>query len=180
MSMFDFSGVRTLNTGDSKFFFYSVDKQNELFKMNFKGLDMFFTSLDLLGKDGIGHAMILFDGYNDTAKELYEVPQIRKFVKELFKRYPHVLNYVNFDLEGEKHLLASLLDVEAVFRGEKMTFAQHNKKYGIGTPMPRYDMRIHMDKERMREIMTAMFVHGNQLGVAKYTDKQVERLMKIF
>jgi hypothetical protein len=124
--------------------------------------------------------MILFDGYNDTAKELYEVPQIRKYVKELFKRYPHVLNYVNFDLEGERHLLASLLDVEAMYKGERLTFAQHNKKYGMGTPMPRYQMKLHMDKETMRTLMTAMFVHGNSLGLSEYCDKQVQRLMNTF
>jgi hypothetical protein len=169
---------KTINTLGKKFFFYSVDKQEELFKMNFEGLDMFFHTLDSLGKDGIGHAMIMIDGYNDTATELYEIPQVRKFIKELFNRYPHVLNYINFDLEGQKYMLACLFDVEMVSRGERLTFDQHAKKYGPLTPMPRYDMRLKIDKEKMAEIMLAMFAYGNERGLSKYCDKQVERLTR--
>lgn len=172
------TGLKTINAGGKKFFFYNVDKVEELFKMNFQGLDLFFKTLDSLGKDGIGHAMILIDGYNDTADELYEIPQVRKFIKELFNRYPHVLNYVNFDMEGERYMLASLFDVEAVYRGERMTFAEHSKKYGRNTPMPRYDMKLRIDKELVRKIMTAMFLHGNSLGLSKYCDKQVERFTR--
>jgi hypothetical protein len=105
---------------------------------------------------------------------------VRKFVKELFSRYPHVLNYINFELEGHKYLLASLLDVKAVFRGERMTFEEHAKKFGYTKPMPRYNMALDLDKNLLADIMKAMFIHGNSLGVSKYTDKQVEKLMNVF
>lgn len=180
MSVFDFSGLRTVITGDKKFFFYSVDKKDELFKMNFEGINMFFKSLDTLGNKAIGHAMILFDGYNDVSTELHEIPQVRKFVKEMFTRYPHVLNYINFDLEGHHVLLACLLDINTVSRGEKLTFDEHAKKYGYGTPMPRLNVQMKMSNEQLASLVGAMFAHGNMIGATKKADKQAERLMKIF
>ncbi|HLI46792.1 MAG TPA: hypothetical protein VKU94_06325, partial [Geobacterales bacterium] len=125
MMAFDFSGMSVMSTGDTELYVYSIDKVNELFKMNFKGIDDFFCMLDKKGSKAFGHTMILFDGYNDTATELYEIPQVRKFVKELFERYPHVLNYINFDLEGQNVLLMSLLDVEVFFKGEMLTFDEY-------------------------------------------------------
>lgn len=180
MSMFDFSGLRTVITGDKKFFFYSVDKKEELFKMNFEGLDLFFESLDTLGNKAIGRTMILFDGYNDVATELHEIPQVRKFVKEMFDRYPHVLNYVNFDLEGHHVLLASLLDVKALYKGEKLTFDEHAKKYGHGTPMPRFNMQMNMTNTQLAHLVGSMFHHGNTIGATKKADNQAKRLIKIF
>lgn len=174
------SGQKQLNFGDKSVYFYNVDKEEELFKMNFKGLDMFFASLDLLGSKGIGNAMVLIDGYNDVTTELYEIPQVRKFVKELFKRYPHVLNYINFDLEGHTYLLASLLDVETAYKGEKLTFRQHEKKYGYGTPMPRFNMKLFVKNHQFAEIVSSMFAHGNIIGATKKADKQVYKLMNIF
>lgn len=174
------SGQKELNLGDKTVYFYNVDKEEELFKMNFQGLDMFFASLDVLGKKGIGNAMILIDGYNHVTTELYEIPQVRKFVKELFKRYPHLLNYINFDLEGHHYLLASLLDVETVYKGEKLTFRQHEQKYGHDAPMPRFNMKLSMKNDQLAEIVISMFAHGNAIGATKKADSQVHRLMSIF
>lgn len=180
MSIFDFSGEKTMNFGDKKLFFYSVDKDEELLKMNFEGLDTFFKSLDKIGRKGIGHAMIMFDGYNHVSTELNEIPEVRKFVKELFNRYPHVLNYINYDLEGHHVLLSSLLDIETVYAGERLTFAEHAKKYGFRTPMPRYNIKLDIPKELLAHIIKAMFLHGNKTRNTKYADRQVHRLMQIF
>jgi|SRR5437764_4182838 hypothetical protein len=173
------TGQREMKFGDKAVFFYSVDKEEELFKMNFEGVDMFFKSLDLMGDKAIGKAMILFDGYNEVATELYEIPQVRKFVKEMFRRHPQLLVYINFDLEGEKVLLSCLFDVEAVNMGKRMTFAEHAKEYGWTTPMPRYNMWIKYDKNMLAKLMSAMFTHGNVTGLTKLCDKQVNRFMRL-
>lgn len=176
----NFKGQSTMNVGDRKFFFYSIDKETELFPMNFEGIDQFFTMLDSQGKKAIGNAMILFDGYNDVTTELFEIPQVRKFVKEMFDRYPHLLNYINFDLEGHHSLLASLLDLETGYVGEKLTFDEHIKKYGMHTPMPRFNVRLDMSNDQLAHIAKAMFQHGNKLKASKYADAQVRRLITIF
>lgn len=173
------TGQKTMRFGDKSHFFYSVDKEEELFKMNFEGIDKFFMTLDLLGPKGIGHAMILFDGYNEVATELYEIPQVRKFVKEMFNRHPQLLLYINFDLEGEKSLLACLFEVKMVEVKERLTFEEHAKKYGKTTPMPRYNMLIKYEPNMLAKIATAMFVHGNVTGLTRECDKQTKRFMDI-
>jgi hypothetical protein len=180
MNIFDFTGERIIFAGDKKLFLYSVDKQEELFKMNFKGIDTFFNTLDSVGNKAIGNAMILFDGYNDVATELYEVPQVRKFVKELFNRYPYLLNYINFDIEGHHSLLACLLDIEVMYKGERLTFDEHAKRYGFGKPMPKHNVHMKMPSELLAHLVKSMFSHGNTTGTTKYADKQAYKLMEIF
>jgi hypothetical protein len=178
--MYDFTGQRTMTFGDKSLFFYSVDKKEELFKMNFEGIDMFFDTLDKMGKKAFGNAMVLFDGYNDTAKELFEIPQVRKYVKELFKRYPHLLNYINFDLEGHHSLLACLLDIQVAYKGERLTFDQHISRYGIETPLPRHNIYMSIPNELLVELTVAMFHHGNKLGLSNLANKKVMKLHEIF
>lgn len=180
MKGFNFTGLSVMQEAGRKLFIYSVDKEEELLQMDFSSLDEFFRMLDKLGRKGVGHAMILFDGYNETTTELNEITEVRKFVKELFNRYPHVLNYINFDLEGHVVLLSCLLDIETVYMGHKMTFDEHIEKFGFNTPMPRYNVKMHFPKDLMVKIITAMFGYGNANNVTKYTDRQVHRLMKIF
>jgi hypothetical protein len=171
-------GLNTLGTGKNAMFFYNVGKEEETERLNFEGLDMFFKTLDKLGKKAFGHAIIMFDGYNDTAIELYEIPEVRAFVKELFKRYPHVLNYINFDLEGHKHLMTSLFDVEVMYQGERLTFAEHEKRYGYFTPMPRYDAYISMPDKEIQRIKSAMLQHGSRLNSLKRANEQFQRFSR--
>jgi hypothetical protein len=175
-----FTGTTTVMTGNKKLFFYSVDKDEELFKMNFEGIDTFFKTLDSQGKNGIGNAIILVDGYNDVTTELYEIPQVRKFVAELFKRYPHVLNYVNFDLEGHVWLLSSWLDMTAVYAGKKLTFEEHIKKYGIDAPLPRFNVKLDIPTPLLNSTIKAMREHGNKIKANKNVENQVARLNAIF
>jgi hypothetical protein len=167
-------GLNTLGTGKNIMFFYNVDKEDETEKLNFEGLDMFFHTLDKLGKRAFGSAIIMFDGYNDIVTELYEIPEVRAFVKELFERYPHVLNYINFDLEGQKHLLTCLFDVEVFYQGERLTFDEHAKKYGRLTPMPRYDAYISMPRKQIEKLKSAMLQHGSRLNSLKRANEQVQ------
>ena len=175
-----FSGTGAINLGNKRFFFYSVDKDKELFKMNFEGLDLFFKTLDSQGRKGIGHAMVLIDGYNDVTTELFEVPQVRKYVKEMFNRYPHLLNYIDFDLEGHHWLLASWLDMLAVHGGKKMTFEEHIKKFGPHMPMPRFNIRLDMPKEKLNSTISTMRAHGRKIRADRNVEQQVNRLRSIF
>lgn len=177
---FNFKGTSVIEEAGKRLFVYSIDKDEELIPMNFKGIDEFFKMLDKLDRKGIGHAMILFDGYNETATELHELPEVRNFVKELFKRYPYVLNYINFDLEGHHVLLSSFLDIETIYAGKRMTFAEHIERHGFHTPMPRMNVYMHFPKELMTWVVMSMFAHGNNHKVTKYADRQVQRLMNIF
>lgn len=168
-------GVNALGTGKNVMWFYNVDKEGETEKLNFEGLDKFFKTLDKLGKKAFGNAVIMFDGYNDIVTELYEIPEVRAFVKELFERYPHALNYINFDLEGHKHLLTCLFDVQVMYFGERLTFAEHEKKYGKFTPMPRYDAYLNMPNKEIQRIKSAMLQHGSRLNSLKRANEQIQR-----
>jgi hypothetical protein len=178
--MFDFSGHRTMIVGGKTIFLYNIHKDSELLPMNFEGIDEFFRTLDKLGKKAIGHAIILFDGYDDITTELYEIPEVRNFVKKMFERYPHLLNYINFDLEGHTYLLASITDVESLFVGEKLTIEEHIKRYGIHTPLPRVNLYINLPNGYLQHITEAMLEHGKKNRCEKYAERQVYKLDKIF
>lgn len=180
MGLFDFSGSAVMNVGDKQLYIYSIDKDEELLKMNFEGIDLFLKSMDKLGRKAFGHTMILFDGYNDTATELHEIHEVRVFVKELFNRYPHVLNYISFELEGHNVLLSSLLDFESFYVGERKTLDEYFAQYGYKKPLPRYNVRLDLPKDVSNMITDAMKEHGRKLRGEKYAERQIHKFNKIF
>lgn len=175
-----FSGTSAMQVGNDKFFFYSVDKEQELFKMNLDGIESFFSMLDKLGKKAIGHVVVLFDGYNDITDELFEIHEVRNYVQEMFKRFPHLLNYINFDLEGHHWLLSCLVDVDSIYAGRKMTFEEHIKQFGTHVPMPRFLVHMHMPDPMLNKLINAMRIHANKLKAGKQVEGQVMRLRAIF
>jgi hypothetical protein len=177
---YDFSGTETLDMGNGRqLFIYSIDKENELIPLNFKGIDEFFKQLDKMKRKAFNNTMILFDGYNDTTEELHEIPEVRAFVKELFERYPHVLNYVNFELEGHHVLLSSLTDVVTLSGINKMTLEEMDRVYGVGN-YPKMQVSMTMPNMQSQRLCNAMLAHGIRLNQTTKAELKVRQFQKIF
>lgn len=60
------------------------------------GAKKFLRILDLKeGKNAYGRVVIYIDGYNDVVEELYEIPEVRKWVRRLINEVPHLWYYIS-------------------------------------------------------------------------------------
>jgi hypothetical protein len=178
----NFSGQSTLFAGDKALYIYSIDKDGELLKMNYDGISKFFSTLDKLGgRKSFGKAMILFDGYNDVPDELHEIPEVRKYVKGLFERFPHLLYYVNFDLEGHHVLLASLLDFQSMYQGQRLTPEELWNRYRTDkSSVPRHQMFLSMPRTLLQKLQSAVVEHGYMMKREDLGAKLAYKLGKMF
>lgn len=178
----NYSRISTMFTGGKQLFIYNIDKENELLKKDYEGIGTFLRTLDKLGgRKSFGSAMILFDGYNDVADELHEIKEVREYVKELFERFPHILYYVNFELEGHHVLLSSLLDYVSLSKNEKMSPIEIEKRYGLDPKnRPKHLMYLTMPRVLLEKLQIATIEHGKKMKRKDLGEKLAYKLGKIF
>jgi hypothetical protein len=178
----NFSGMSQIFAGDRNLFIYSVDKEGEILAMNYDGISQFIDTLDKLGgRKSYSSAIIMFDGYNDVPDELHEIPEVRRFVKGMFDRFPHLLYYINFEMEGHHVLLASLLDFKQLSRGEKLSPIEMEKKYGHDfSKIPRNNMFLIMPNYVLKTMQEAIIEHGKKMKRLELGTKLAYRLGKMF
>lgn len=60
---------------------------------------------------GYDSMLISFDDYNDTPDEIYEITEIRAWVKRAFKSYPHLLYFITNMEQNRGMLIACVSDI---------------------------------------------------------------------
>lgn len=65
-------------------------------------------NLEKEGKKSKGGLIILFDGYNYDPREIYQIPQIRNFVRKLYEKHPYFIYFMN-DADNNDYLLLACL-----------------------------------------------------------------------
>ncbi len=69
-------------------------------------------------KNSCGKLIILFDGYDYDEREVYEIPEIREYVKKLFSSNEDLFYYLSAIENNSNMLLACLSDFEKIRRNE--------------------------------------------------------------
>jgi hypothetical protein len=171
-----------MNLGDKRLFIYNVDKESEILPLNYEGISEFISTLDKLGgRKSFSSALIYFDGYNDVTDELHEIIEVRKYVKGLFDRFPHLLYYINFELEGHHVLLSSLLDFQSVSVGERLTPIQLTEKYGFDhANIPKNNVFLRMPNDLLRHMEESILAHAKMMKRERLGQKLVYRLTNMF
>ena len=54
------------------------------------------------GKEFRSRLLITFNGYHDDPREVYQIPEIRKWVRSVYKQVPHLFYFLAPELEGMK------------------------------------------------------------------------------
>ena len=70
-------------------FFYSIDKK-EVKKKDFKRLDEAIKFFETAGVDARGKLIITFSGYMDNPLEIYQINEIRDYVKKLYQKHSNL------------------------------------------------------------------------------------------
>jgi len=73
-----------------------------------KKTGIFFNNLKKCGLKGREKAVLMFDGYEEIADEVFEIEAIRKWSQKLFSEYPHLFYFIN-NIDGSRDRLACCL-----------------------------------------------------------------------
>ncbi|MFS0557489.1 hypothetical protein [Brevibacillus sp. 179-C9.3 HS] len=101
---------------DHEILIFQLEK-GEVTHQKFERLLSFIADLDKRQDKGFGSLMLAIDGWDHVPEELYEIPQVRKFMVKLIRMIPHLLFYLNPVNQMPYQLLASLSDVQKFYHG---------------------------------------------------------------
>ncbi|MDN4106160.1 hypothetical protein QYF56_22615 [Paenibacillus polymyxa] len=100
-------------------------------EMSFKIVETSLSFLHHQGASSFGKIITMFDGYNDIKDEVYEIKEVRKWVKGLFQRYPYFLYFINYSLDSHITLLSCVSDIAAVYTGGETLSPKEYETLGI-------------------------------------------------
>lgn len=157
--------MKMINKGIEPFIIYHITKE-EVLTGDMRGLDEYFKLATRLGSYGRQNLSIACSGYDDVPDELYEIPEVRKYVQKMFKRYPYMLYYINTETESEHWLLSSVADeVNSVVQGDyadtKLTALELVEKYGFDTP--RFHAMLTFKNGSLVDILKPIIAHGKKI-----------------
>lgn len=96
-----------------------------------------FHKLDRNAKDYSNSVTLLFEGYDEDPREIYQIPEIREWVKLLLNKVPHLLYYLCDFTESIKMMYLCVAKIKniSVFQNRKnceMEFESELRDYIIG------------------------------------------------
>ncbi|QNR70161.1 hypothetical protein IAQ67_14300 [Paenibacillus peoriae] len=100
-------------------------------EMSFEVVERCLSFLLEQGANSFGKIITMFDGYNDIKDEVYEINEVRKWVKGLFDLYPHFLYFINYSLDSHITLLSCVGDIQISYVGDETLSPNEYVRLGI-------------------------------------------------
>ncbi|URJ76384.1 hypothetical protein MF621_004091 (plasmid) [Bacillus velezensis] len=129
-SKLDYKEIKDLVEKGGKPFIVRHLSKREVVEKDFLQIDEALSVFSKIGKPLRGCLAITCGGYDDITDELFEIMEVREYVREVFNKHPHIFYYINTEMDTHKWLIESLVDVETYFVGEKLTDRQIYERYG--------------------------------------------------
>jgi hypothetical protein len=151
--------------GQKPMMFYHLSK-DEIVNKDLSGVDKTMRTAQAVGKGVRQCVIITCGGYDDIPDELFEIPEVRIFVKHMFDKYPHILYYINSEFEAEHWLLTSLVDVQALRSDEQLNAHELVAKYGYFN-IPKFQTLLTFEGDYFVKLLKAIIGHGKRNKDAK-------------
>lgn len=129
-------------------------------------IEKYFHQLTKNGQTAYQTVFIIFDGYDDTTDQVYEIKEIRDWVYSLFRLFPHFLYFINPQIDTHITLLACLGDVETLLIGSPpLTPNEYNElELDMMTHSPRHFYNISIEDDLFMAMDYALQNYGNCIG----------------
>ena len=159
---------------------YNIAKKDILNK-DYEGVLSFIALLDKLGgRKSHGNALIMVDGYNDVVEELYEIMEVREYVQGLFKLVPHLLYYINFELDGHAYLINCLTDITTVLPiNRKSPIELHMEHLGNPDTLPHYTSKLTFKREVINKMYADIRAHAKRVKRQELGEKTIYQIEKL-
>lgn len=126
--MMDISGLSNLDP--DALYLINISKSS-IDSMSFSFIDECVNILHELHKKAYRSVIIMIDGYGDIAAEVYEIPEVRSWIKELFEKYPYFLYFINYSVDSHITLLSCIGDIKVTYYGEETLSPREYTRHGI-------------------------------------------------
>ncbi len=94
---------------------YSVTKK-EIQSQSIERINKSISVLRENLKNSCGKLMVIFDGYNQDSREIYEIDEIRNYVSKLFNNNQDLFYYLTNISQNSKLMLACMGDIKQIKR----------------------------------------------------------------
>lgn len=173
---------------------HNITKE-EVQKKDYSGIEKLFSVLRTLKTEARGKIALQFAGYDDNPKEIYEIKEIRDYLSEMFNRWPEMFYYITQKNVIYKVLLACIVDVKilvkgdkkgvdsVLFEGESLTPVHfslsipENIRYTIQTKIREYGHQIGEKEEVINTIIENLLIPSK--GVQDDVEENTESLRRI-
>ncbi|QRV11350.1 hypothetical protein JR311_20205 (plasmid) [Bacillus velezensis] len=148
--------------GEKPFIVRHLSKR-EIVEKDFFQIEEALSVLSKIGKPLRGCLAITCGGYDDVTDELFEIMEVREYVREVFEKHPHIFYYISTDMGNHKWLVQCLFDVETFFVGEKLTDRQVFEKYGTDhESIPRMLSSLNDRENLLPRLLKGIIQHGKR------------------
>jgi hypothetical protein len=124
---------------------------------------------------------ISFHGYDDTATEVWETPEVRKWCHKLINKVPYLFYYLEQEAyETRNTIMLCLNDHEAVLMGDKKSpeeYAAEGKEY---QDLPRYMIKIHIHQKSFRLMAAEIRKHARQYGSLAKAEQVIQEMSDMY
>lgn len=130
------------------------------------GIERYFHQLTKNGPAAYQSVLFIFDGYDDTTEQVYEIKEIRDWVYSLFRLFPHFLYFINTRIDTHITLLACLGDVETLLVGNAPLTPNQYDELGVDMVAyaPRHLYNITIDDDFFMAMDFALQKYGQSIG----------------
>ena len=146
-----------------------------------KNISRLYKTLKILDKKGNACSTVIFcfDGYDHDRREIFEILEIRQWVKIAFHKIPHLLYYCERNLqEGIENMLSLLLDGETFQKGDKVNAYEavargwHKEKRIVSI--------LTLNNKKWNNMKAEIRKHGIKHNALEEAQKNIEKVESIF
>ncbi|MEC2463862.1 hypothetical protein P9X10_02945 [Bacillus cereus] len=121
-------------------------------------------TLDKRENRGYASLVITFNGYDDIPDSVFEIMDIRKYVKGLFSRVPHLLFYMADMPEVRENMLLCISDFEKLGSSEHIPYEQLLElALEDYDKIPKEQIVVTLPSEKKRQLAETLRKYGNKV-----------------
>jgi hypothetical protein len=110
--------------------------KKEVIKNDIKKLSHIFNLMKKCKKRGKQKLIIHFSGFESTDKEIFEIQEIRDYIKKVFNKYPYMFYFLSNIENNNRLILACLCRVDVIKEQEVNEFFKDGSKIKILFDIP--------------------------------------------
>lgn len=158
---------------------YAIEK-NETLSKNLTGIEKLLKVLKLKGKDARQSVTLTFSGYDHVPDEIFEIEEIRKFVKVLLHKHPYIFYYLAQDTECLQNIILCYCDFETLFIGEKKPISEYPLEQIMNNELPQQNVYINIDNKTLLKWKKEVRKYGIKVNDLEGAEKVIDAIDNIF
>ena len=167
-------------TTGGKVHWYAIEKSEVLMK-NLRGIEKLMKVLEASsGKQSRQSVTLTFSGYDHVVDEIFEIMEIRHYVKILLHKHPYIFYWLAQSTECLQNIIMCYADVETLFIGERKAIADYSMEEIMIDGLPQQDVYINVPNKTIMHWKKEIRKYAIKLNDLEGANKVIEDIDKIF